>query len=114
MAFSFNILFFLPQRWINLGNRFRATAATGMNDRSSRSHSVFTIMLTQTCVRSGGRRGGRKEGREGGRGGGREGEGGGREGGHLRSRRLGEGRLICISLSYFINVASTTKHLISS
>jgi len=41
------------EHWINLGNRFRATAATGMNDRSSRSHSVFTIMLTQTSVLEG-------------------------------------------------------------
>eukprot|EP00731_Ephydatia_muelleri_P023789 Em0016g60a len=38
------------EHWLNLGNRFRATAATGMNDRSSRSHAVFTILLTQTMV----------------------------------------------------------------
>ena len=36
--------------WITLGNKNRATAATGMNDKSSRSHSVFTIVLTQTKV----------------------------------------------------------------
>ncbi|XP_013411509.1 kinesin-like protein KIF14 isoform X1 [Lingula anatina] len=36
------------QGWINLGNKQRATAATGMNDKSSRSHSVFTIVMTQT------------------------------------------------------------------
>ncbi|XP_074655723.1 kinesin-like protein KIF14, partial [Tubulanus polymorphus] len=36
------------QTWLNLGNKQRATAATGMNDKSSRSHSVFTIILTQT------------------------------------------------------------------
>ncbi|CAG5130034.1 unnamed protein product, partial [Candidula unifasciata] len=36
------------QGWITLGNKNRATAATGMNDKSSRSHSVFTIVLTQT------------------------------------------------------------------
>uniref|UniRef100_A0A6Q2YP74 Kinesin-like protein KIF14 n=1 Tax=Esox lucius TaxID=8010 RepID=A0A6Q2YP74_ESOLU len=34
--------------WLELGNRQRATAATGMNDKSSRSHSVFTLVLTQT------------------------------------------------------------------
>ncbi|KAK3605863.1 hypothetical protein CHS0354_017767 [Potamilus streckersoni] len=34
--------------WITLGNKNRATAATGMNDKSSRSHSVFTIVLAQT------------------------------------------------------------------
>nr|KAG5712585.1 hypothetical protein BaRGS_011559 [Batillaria attramentaria] len=34
--------------WITLGTKNRATAATGMNDKSSRSHSVFTIVLTQT------------------------------------------------------------------
>lgn len=34
--------------WITLGNKNRATAATGMNDKSSRSHSVFTLVLTQT------------------------------------------------------------------
>ncbi|XP_070581962.1 kinesin-like protein KIF14 isoform X2 [Ptychodera flava] len=33
--------------WLTLGNKQRATAATGMNDKSSRSHSVFTIVLTQ-------------------------------------------------------------------
>ncbi|KAM3619744.1 uncharacterized protein V6R79_012946 [Siganus canaliculatus] len=36
------------QGWLNLGNKQRATAATGMNDKSSRSHSVFTLVLTQT------------------------------------------------------------------
>ena len=34
--------------WLNVGNKYRATAATGMNDRSSRSHAVFTMVLTQT------------------------------------------------------------------
>eukprot|EP00795_Rhopilema_esculentum_P010786 gene10786-19584_t len=34
--------------WLAVGNRNRATAATGMNDRSSRSHSVFTILLNQS------------------------------------------------------------------
>lgn len=32
---------------LDLGNKQRATAATGMNDKSSRSHSVFTIVLSQ-------------------------------------------------------------------
>uniref|UniRef100_A0A8C0HG58 Kinesin family member 14 n=1 Tax=Chelonoidis abingdonii TaxID=106734 RepID=A0A8C0HG58_CHEAB len=36
------------QSWLELGNKQRATAATGMNDKSSRSHSVFTLVLTQT------------------------------------------------------------------
>ncbi|XP_057180878.1 kinesin-like protein KIF14 [Triplophysa rosa] len=36
------------QTWLELGNRQRATAATGMNDKSSRSHSVFTLVMTQT------------------------------------------------------------------
>ncbi|CAL1526506.1 unnamed protein product, partial [Lymnaea stagnalis] len=36
--------------WITLGNKNRATAATGMNDKSSRSHSVFTIVLSQTKI----------------------------------------------------------------
>ncbi|XP_068599631.1 kinesin-like protein KIF14 [Brachionichthys hirsutus] len=36
------------QGWLNLGNKQRATAATGMNDKSSRSHSVFTLVMTQT------------------------------------------------------------------
>ncbi|KAM9461389.1 kinesin-like protein KIF14 isoform 1-T1 [Clarias gariepinus] len=36
------------QAWLELGNKQRATAATGMNDRSSRSHSVFTLVMTQT------------------------------------------------------------------
>ncbi|XP_017268937.1 kinesin-like protein KIF14 isoform X2 [Kryptolebias marmoratus] len=33
--------------WLELGNKQRATAATGMNDKSSRSHSVFTLVMTQ-------------------------------------------------------------------
>ncbi|XP_075473177.1 kinesin-like protein KIF14 [Ascaphus truei] len=36
------------QSWLELGSRQRATAATGMNDKSSRSHSVFTLVMTQT------------------------------------------------------------------
>ncbi|KAG7327749.1 hypothetical protein KOW79_009355 [Hemibagrus wyckioides] len=36
------------QAWLVLGNKQRATAATGMNDKSSRSHSVFTLVMTQT------------------------------------------------------------------
>ncbi|XP_011676135.2 kinesin-like protein KIF14 isoform X2 [Strongylocentrotus purpuratus] len=34
--------------YIERGNKQRATAATGMNDKSSRSHSVFVIMMTKT------------------------------------------------------------------
>uniref|UniRef100_A0A3B3RKK1 Kinesin-like protein KIF14 n=1 Tax=Paramormyrops kingsleyae TaxID=1676925 RepID=A0A3B3RKK1_9TELE len=40
-GFFFNML-------LSLGNKQRATAATGMNDKSSRSHSVFTLVMTQT------------------------------------------------------------------
>ncbi|ELU15797.1 hypothetical protein CAPTEDRAFT_82852, partial [Capitella teleta] len=36
--------------WLNVGNKRRATASTGMNDKSSRSHSVFLLVLTQTQV----------------------------------------------------------------
>ncbi|XP_077463203.1 kinesin-like protein KIF14 isoform X1 [Stigmatopora argus] len=36
------------QGWLELGNKQRATAATGMNEKSSRSHSVFTLVMTQT------------------------------------------------------------------
>ncbi|XP_077082754.1 kinesin-like protein KIF14 isoform X1 [Siphateles boraxobius] len=36
------------QTWLELGNKQRATAATGMNDKSSRSHSVFTLVMTQS------------------------------------------------------------------
>ncbi|XP_060088328.1 kinesin-like protein KIF14 isoform X2 [Heteronotia binoei] len=36
------------QGWLQLGNKQRATAATGLNDKSSRSHSVFTLVMTQT------------------------------------------------------------------
>ncbi|CAL8309783.1 unnamed protein product [Lota lota] len=36
------------QAWLDMGNKQRATAATGMNDKSSRSHSVFTLVMTQT------------------------------------------------------------------
>uniref|UniRef100_H2ZIV3 Kinesin motor domain-containing protein n=1 Tax=Ciona savignyi TaxID=51511 RepID=H2ZIV3_CIOSA len=38
------------QAWLKVGNRQRATAATGMNDKSSRSHSVFTITMTETTI----------------------------------------------------------------
>ncbi|NXP69209.1 KIF14 protein, partial [Chloropsis cyanopogon] len=40
----------LLQSWLELGNKQRATAATVMNDKSSRSHSVFTLVMTQTKV----------------------------------------------------------------
>ncbi|KYM98142.1 PREDICTED: kinesin-like protein KIF14 [Cyphomyrmex costatus] len=36
------------QTWLKVGNSQRATAATGMNEKSSRSHSIFSIILTQT------------------------------------------------------------------
>ncbi|XP_029418013.1 kinesin-like protein KIF14 isoform X2 [Nannospalax galili] len=36
------------QSWLELGNKQRATSATGMNDKSSRSHSVLTLVMTQT------------------------------------------------------------------
>ncbi|KFV95877.1 Kinesin-like KIF14, partial [Eurypyga helias] len=38
------------QSWLELGNKQRATAATVLNDKSSRSHSVFTLVMTQTKV----------------------------------------------------------------
>lgn len=34
------------KNWLAVGNSQRATAATGMNDKSSRSHSIFSIILT--------------------------------------------------------------------
>eukprot|EP00062_Callorhinchus_milii_P003480 gi/632940791/ref/XP_007885506.1/ PREDICTED: kinesin-like protein KIF14 isoform X2 [Callorhinchus milii] len=40
--------YFDIQGWLELGNKQRATAATGMNEKSSRSHSVFTLVMTQT------------------------------------------------------------------
>ncbi|CAN9500961.1 unnamed protein product [Ophioblennius macclurei] len=36
------------QGWLALGNKRRATASTGMNDKSSRSHSILTLVLRQT------------------------------------------------------------------
>ncbi|XP_034236612.1 kinesin-like protein KIF14 isoform X3 [Thrips palmi] len=36
------------QSWLTVGNSQRATAATGMNEKSSRSHSIFSVILTQT------------------------------------------------------------------
>jgi len=36
--------------WLSVGNKRRATAVTGMNDTSSRSHAVFSILLTKTTV----------------------------------------------------------------
>ncbi|KAF3421228.1 hypothetical protein E2986_06557 [Frieseomelitta varia] len=38
------------QTWLKVGNSQRATAATGMNEKSSRSHSIFSIILTQTQI----------------------------------------------------------------
>lgn len=35
------------QAWLKVGNSQRATAATGMNEKSSRSHSIFSVILTQ-------------------------------------------------------------------
>ncbi|NWW47155.1 KIF14 protein, partial [Pedionomus torquatus] len=49
-VFWFNPDFYLLQSWLELGNKQRATAATVMNDKSSRSHSVFTLVMTQTKV----------------------------------------------------------------
>ncbi|XP_036133400.1 kinesin-like protein KIF14 isoform X2 [Molossus molossus] len=34
--------------WLQLGSKQRATAATCMNDQSSRSHSVLTLLMTRT------------------------------------------------------------------
>lgn len=36
------------RNWLLIGNRNRATAATSMNEKSSRSHSIFTIELCLT------------------------------------------------------------------
>ncbi|KAM5300671.1 kinesin-like protein KIF14 isoform 2-T2 [Glossophaga mutica] len=41
------------QGWLELGSKQRATAATGMNDKSSRSHAVLSLRMTRTqteCV----------------------------------------------------------------
>ncbi|XP_071551668.1 kinesin-like protein KIF14 [Panulirus ornatus] len=38
------------QTWLLLGNKERSIAATGVNDKSSRSHAVFTIRLTQMQI----------------------------------------------------------------
>ncbi len=35
---------------ITRGNDHRTTAATNMNDHSSRSHAIFTIVFTQVLV----------------------------------------------------------------
>ena len=39
--------------WLDIGNKRRATACTNMNDKSSRSHSVFQIKLTQMLEHKG-------------------------------------------------------------
>uniref|UniRef100_A0A8D9BAF2 Kinesin-like protein n=1 Tax=Cacopsylla melanoneura TaxID=428564 RepID=A0A8D9BAF2_9HEMI len=36
------------QKWLSEGNKARVTASTNMNDKSSRSHSIFQIQLTLT------------------------------------------------------------------
>lgn len=38
------------QRWLVVGNRQRATAATSANEHSSRSHAIFTITLAQSKI----------------------------------------------------------------
>lgn len=40
------------KNWMAVGNSQRATAATGMNDKSSRSHSIFSIILTLSEIDS--------------------------------------------------------------
>jgi hypothetical protein len=40
--------------YLALGGRHRATAATNMNATSSRSHAVFTLVVTQTTLDDGG------------------------------------------------------------
>lgn len=40
------------KNWLAVGNSQRATAATGMNDKSSRSHSIFSIILTLSEIDS--------------------------------------------------------------
>lgn len=40
------------QSWLELGCKQRASAATGMNDKSSRSHSVLTLLMTRTKTES--------------------------------------------------------------
>lgn len=39
------------RNWLAVGNSQRATAATGMNDKSSRSHSIFNIVLNIANIR---------------------------------------------------------------
>ncbi|GAB6021914.1 Kinesin protein 1B [Chamberlinius hualienensis] len=36
--------------WLSLGNKQRATAATGLNEKSSRSHSALTVVLTRKAT----------------------------------------------------------------
>lgn len=38
------------RNWLAVGNSQRATAATGMNDKSSRSHSMFNIVLNISMI----------------------------------------------------------------
>lgn len=40
-------------RLIELGNNNRTTAATQMNDVSSRSHAIFTMNFTQASIENG-------------------------------------------------------------
>lgn len=40
------------RNWLAVGNSQRATAATGMNDKSSRSHSIFNIVLNISEIHS--------------------------------------------------------------
>ncbi|XP_013119308.2 kinesin-like protein KIF14 [Stomoxys calcitrans] len=40
------------RNWLILGNSQRASAATGLNDKSSRSHSIFNIMVSVSDVES--------------------------------------------------------------
>lgn len=44
MLYLFSNIF---QDWITVGNSQRVTSATGMNEKSSRSHSIFSITITQ-------------------------------------------------------------------
>ena len=36
-------------RWLEVGNTARVTGATQMNQRSSRSHAIFTLLIGKDC-----------------------------------------------------------------
>ena len=83
--------------WLEVGNTARITGATRMNQRSSRSHAIFTLYVGMICCNEGRE----EEGINGGRG---------REGSRERGREAGtNGRLVGGVTIFFLSTFTEQK-----